>query len=101
MLFLFDCDGVLVDSFLGEGDGLDDYSHMLRTEDTRSNRVRNDLKAVEVETYKLANKIIEDGDEKRAAIFKSIYPMMTGMQQRITELGLSLQGRDPQDEGKG
>jgi hypothetical protein len=73
-------DGVIVDSFLGEGDALDDYStglqeQAVRAREAESRRAAADalLRRVEAERLQLALKIVSDNDSTRAALFQRLF----------------------------
>jgi hypothetical protein len=67
-------DGIVVDAFLGQGNGLDDYSVGLQTQAIRERRIANDLRALEAERLRLANGILRDGDRARAELFGRLFP---------------------------
>ena len=70
-------DGVLVDSFLGQGNALDTYSENLQGEEIRAERTANELKATEVAIQNLANSILQDGNldqsEKKATLYQTLF----------------------------
>ncbi|NJC85930.1 hypothetical protein [Planosporangium mesophilum] len=67
-------DGVVVDSFLGLGNGLDDYSIGLQAESVRARRIENDRHQAEVDRLELATQIVESGDTVRAALYRQLFP---------------------------
>ena len=67
-------DGVIVDSILGRGDALDDYSHGLQDQSVASRRIANDQAAAAVDRERLAQKIAADKDETAAAVFAQVFP---------------------------
>jgi hypothetical protein len=67
-------DGVVVDAFLGQGNGLDDYSIGLQTQAVRAQAIANDLQELEAQRLRLANDILRDADEARAALFQRLFP---------------------------
>jgi hypothetical protein len=73
-------DGVIVDSFLGNGNALDDYSTGLQRQAVRARDVENQraaadalLRKVEAERLQLALKIVSDDDSTRAALFQQLF----------------------------
>ncbi|MCH1931307.1 hypothetical protein L9G16_14060 [Shewanella sp. A25] len=66
-------DGVIVDSILGQGDGLDSYSHELHAEEVRAKKLDNDLKEAEIEKLKLANAIIMEGASEQAKLYEVVH----------------------------
>lgn len=67
-------DGVVVDAFLGQGNGLDDYSTGLQVQAIRERRLANDLRRIEVDRLRLANEILRDGDRERADLYGRLFP---------------------------
>jgi hypothetical protein len=68
-------DGITVDSFLGEGNALDDYSTGLQEQAVRQRQIDNDRAAAEVDRLRLANQLIQDGDTNGAAIYQRLFPI--------------------------
>lgn len=66
-------DGITVDAFLGEGQGLDAYSLGLQEQALRSQAADNALKEREAERLQLALDIARDGDERRAETFRTLF----------------------------
>ncbi|MFI6478094.1 hypothetical protein ACIBH1_09190 [Nonomuraea sp. NPDC050663] len=85
-------DGVLVDTFIGRGDGLDDYSKGLQQEAVRNRKVENALRELEAERVNLALQIIRDGDVKRGELFEHMFPRVPVVNQ-IGQAGSILDGR--------
>lgn len=67
-------DAVVVDTFIGLGNGLDDYSIGLQAEAIRSRQIANEIQAAECDKLQLATQIIRDGDDARAALFQRLFP---------------------------
>ena len=67
-------EGVIVDALLGQGDGLDGYSHGLQDEAVRARRIENDRAELERAKLRLALKIVESGDVEAAKIFQQLFP---------------------------
>jgi hypothetical protein len=68
-------DGVVVDTFLGLGNGLDDYSIGLQTESVRARRIDNDRQQAEVDRLLMATQIVQSGDAARAALYQQLFPL--------------------------
>ncbi|MCW2914107.1 MAG: hypothetical protein JWN52_2175 [Actinomycetia bacterium] len=73
-------DGVVVDSFLGDGDALDDYSSGLQVQAVRAREVDNiareadsRLRQIEADKLQLALKIVADNDSERADLFQRMF----------------------------
>lgn len=66
-------DGITVDAFLGEGQGLDTYSLGLQEQALRSQAADNLLKEREAERLQLAMDIAREGDAKRAEAFRQLF----------------------------
>jgi hypothetical protein len=60
-------DGVIVDSILGGGDGLDSYSHALQDESVRKARVDNEVIQLGIDIVKAAD------DSKKADAYAAIF----------------------------
>lgn len=67
-------EGVLVEALLGQGDGLDEYSHGLQRETVRERRVANDLVAKQVDRLKLGNAIVANNDADKATLLERLAP---------------------------
>jgi hypothetical protein len=68
-------DGVVVDTFLGLGNGLDDYSAGLQTQAVRAQQIDNDRKQAEVDQLKLAMSIISSGNSTAAGLYQQLFPV--------------------------
>jgi hypothetical protein len=75
-------DGVVVDTFLGLGNGLDDYSIGLQQQAVRGQQVDNDrqqvdndYRAAEVDRLRLALSIIESGNGTAADLYQRLFPV--------------------------
>ncbi|WP_159074410.1 hypothetical protein [Streptomyces dioscori] len=66
-------DGVTVDAFLGEGQGLDAYSTGLQEQALRAQAADNLLKEREADRLQIALEIARDGDQKRAEAFRTLF----------------------------
>ncbi|MGW6012236.1 hypothetical protein [Streptomyces sp. NPDC055210] len=66
-------DGMTVDAFLGEGQGLDAYSTGLQEQALRAQAADNLLKEREAERLQVALDIARDGDERRARAFRTLF----------------------------
>lgn len=67
-------EGVVVDAFLGQGEGLDSYSQGLQVETVRELHLNNNTKEQEIEKQKLMKTIIEENDDTKALIFSKLHP---------------------------
>lgn len=67
-------DGVVVDAFLGQGNALDDYSIGLQTQAVREQELTNHLRQLEIRRLQLANQILHDNDQDRAALYQRLFP---------------------------
>ncbi|TCO60496.1 hypothetical protein [Actinocrispum wychmicini] len=68
-------DGIVVDSFLGLGTALDEYSNGLQDEAVRERRIENDRKQAEVDRVRLALKLAESGDAAAVSRFETLFPV--------------------------
>ena len=66
-------EGVIVESLLGQGQGLDDYSRGLQDEAIRDRKLKNDLQAAELTKINEAIKIAQAKDSGAAAVFDSLF----------------------------
>ena len=67
-------DGVVVDSFLGLGLALDDYSIGLQTQAVRATQLENDRTQAEIDRVQLGISIIQSGDTAKAQLYQEIFP---------------------------
>jgi len=67
-------DGIFVEAFLGQGDGLDTYSHGLQDEAVRKKELANNLKEKEIAKLGLANTVVESNEADKAKLFQQVYP---------------------------
>jgi hypothetical protein len=67
-------EGVIVETLLGQGDGLDDYSHGLQDETVRERQLTNDERDAEVKLDLLRQKVISSKDSAEAALFPQVFP---------------------------
>jgi glucodextranase-like protein len=82
-------EGVIVDALLGQGDGLDTYSHGLQDATVAGRNVDNDLRRQELEEARQRAKIVTEEDEEAAAVWATVHPVTPG--------GLSVQVGSDQD----
>lgn len=68
-------DGVVVDTFLGLGNGLDDYSAGLQAQAVRAQQIDNDRKQAQVDQLKLAMSIVSSGDTAAASLYQQLFPV--------------------------
>lgn len=66
-------DGITVDAFLGEGEGLDAYSLGLQHESVRGQAADNTLKELEAQRIELALAIAKEGDPERAEAYRTLF----------------------------
>jgi hypothetical protein len=67
-------DGIFVEALLGQGDGLDTYSHGLQDEAVREKELANNLKEKEIAKLGLANTVVESNETDKAKLFQQVYP---------------------------
>jgi|SRR5215204_3686968 len=67
-------EGVIVDALLGQGDGLDSYSHGLQDEAVKSRQLENSQVDSELKKDEIARKVVEEKDKDAASLFKQVYP---------------------------
>jgi len=67
-------DGIFVEALLGQGDGLDTYSHGLQDEAVREKELANNLKEKEIAKLGLANTVVESNEADKAKLFQQVYP---------------------------
>lgn len=67
-------DGIFVEALLGQGDGLDTYSHGLQDEAVREKELANNLKEKEIAKLGLANTVVKDNEADKAKLFQQVYP---------------------------
>ena len=89
-------EGIFVEALLGQGDGLDEYSHGLQDETVREKELANSLKEKEIAKLKLANTIISDNEADKAKIFEQVYPCCPDYLLNCA----CNQSKEKQDDGK-
>jgi hypothetical protein len=67
-------EGVIVDAVLGQGDGLDAYSHGLQDQSVREKELRNMLTNSEIEKMNQAIDIVKKEDQGASKIFETVFP---------------------------
>jgi hypothetical protein len=67
-------EGVIVDSLLGQGDGLDAYSQGLQDAAVEERVVANDRVRQETEAARQRDQIIADKDEDAAEVYRMLHP---------------------------
>jgi hypothetical protein len=67
-------DGVVVDTFLGLGNALDDYSVGVQVQEVRSSQLANDRMQAEIDRLNLAMQIIDSGDSAKAQLYQQLFP---------------------------
>ncbi|HEU5029128.1 MAG TPA: hypothetical protein VFV01_29750 [Spirillospora sp.] len=68
-------DGITVDSYLGDGNALDDYSTGLQEQAVRARQIDNDRAAAEVDRLRLATQLVQDGNTTGAALYQRLFPI--------------------------
>jgi hypothetical protein len=68
-------DGVIVDALLGQGDGLDQYSHGLQDETVKAKVLTNELLREQIKREKLGQEIVETKDEAASKIYQMVFPV--------------------------
>jgi hypothetical protein len=68
-------DGVVVDTFLGLGNGLDDYSMGLQEEEVRSRRLENDRRQADVDRLQLAVSLVKSGNAAGVDLYQRVFPL--------------------------
>jgi hypothetical protein len=67
-------DGVVVDTFLGLGNALDDYSTGLQTETVRAEQIENGRRQAELDRLQLAMQLIRDKNTDAVKLYQQIFP---------------------------
>jgi hypothetical protein len=67
-------DSVVVEALMGAEDALDSYSVALQEETIRQMKVANDASAAQTAREVLAQKIVQDQDTDRGALFAQVFP---------------------------
>jgi hypothetical protein len=67
-------DGVVVDTFLGLGNALDDYSTGLQTETVRAEQIENGRRQAELDRLELAMRLIRDQNADGVKLYQQIFP---------------------------
>jgi hypothetical protein len=67
-------DGVVVDTFLGLGNALDDYSTGLQTETVRAEQIENGRRQAELDRLELAMRLIRDENADGVTLYQQIFP---------------------------
>jgi hypothetical protein len=68
-------DGVVVDTFLGLGNGLDDYSMGLQEQEVRSRQLDNDRQQAEIDRLQLAISLVKSGNAAGAELYQRLFPV--------------------------
>ncbi len=79
-------DGVIVDALLGQGDGLDQYSHGLQDETIKAKVLANDLLKAQIKREELGQKIILSKDENSSKIYEQVFPPSKTVYQHLFPL---------------
>lgn len=91
-------DGITVDAFLGEGDGLDTYSSGLQEQALREKSAQNTLRELEAQRLQLALEIAKEGDPRRAEVYQRLFvpPQIVNQIDHAAVGGVTARG----DEGQ-
>lgn len=68
-------DGVVVDTFLGLGNGLDTYSQGLQVEEVRSRQLENDRRQAEIDRLQLAVSLVQSGNTAGVDLYQRVFPL--------------------------
>ena len=67
-------DGVVVDTFLGLGNGLDEYSTGLQVQEVRERQLDNDLRQAELDRVRLGISLVNEGNAAAVELFQKVFP---------------------------
>lgn len=81
-------DGVVVDTFLGLGNGLDEYSTGLQVQEVRERQLANDLRQAELDRVRLGMSLVTGGDAKAVELFQKVFPATRSAAHVPTESAL-------------
>jgi hypothetical protein len=70
-------EGIMVDTVLGQGDGLDEYSHGLQEVAVAERRIAVAERQAELDRLTLARKLVDAKDKQAADIFAVVFPRPT------------------------
>jgi hypothetical protein len=93
-------DGVVVDTFLGLGNALDDYSTGLQTETVRAEQIENARRQAELDRLKLAMQLIRDGNTDGVKLYQQIFPTNPIINQ-IEQAAIGTPNGQAQPAGRG
>jgi hypothetical protein len=66
-------EGIIVEALLGQGDGLDEYSHGLQEQAVRAKALENDAIELEQDVSRLALRIVQTNDTEMAALYERLF----------------------------
>lgn len=96
-------DGVVVDSFLGEGDALDAYSMGLQEQAVRGRQLDNDRLEAENERLRLALQLVQKGDAAAVGLYQRLFPIPQVVNQidhaAVSTTPLPLPSDEPTPDG--
>ncbi|MEU7899788.1 hypothetical protein AB0B45_43940 [Nonomuraea sp. NPDC049152] len=69
-------DGIVVDTFLGRGNGLDEYSSGLQQQAVRARQIENDAQQAELDRLRLAVQLVREGDSVGVDLFQRLFPVL-------------------------
>lgn len=67
-------DGVVVDTFLGLGNGLDEYSTGLQVQEVRRQQIDNDIRQAELDRVRLGLSLVTEGNAAGVELFQKVFP---------------------------
>jgi hypothetical protein len=68
-------DGVTIDSFLGAGNALDDYSTGLQEQAVRARQIENDRQQAEADRLRLAVQLVQNADPAAVDLYQRLFPL--------------------------
>ena len=66
-------DGIIVDSLLGQGDALDDYSAALQQASVEAKQIENQRASAEARRAELANSVVSSKDDGEASVYAKVF----------------------------
>ncbi|MFC6084259.1 hypothetical protein [Sphaerisporangium aureirubrum] len=100
-------DGITVDSYLGAGSALDDYSTGLQTQavqareaENRAAQAETRLRKLEADRLELAMRIVADNDTERAALFQRLF-VVPQIVNQIDHAAVAARPADPLPSANG
>ncbi|GAA2410415.1 hypothetical protein GCM10010404_80490 [Nonomuraea africana] len=69
-------DGIVVDTFLGRGNGLDEYSTGLQRQAVRARQIENDTRQAELDRLQLAVQLVRERDSAGVELYQHLFPVL-------------------------